>query len=388
MRNLLPLLLLTACTSAVRREFDATLAEATAPPPALEANWQPDASLRIAPTVVESALTAALSAADLSTSLTALGVTLQPRLGVERLRLADADPSCPSCIRLGGTLAGVVGYSALGFSGSTGVRVTLVLDTALEARREPDGWSVYARSPELKKVRTEIPLVNTRIADLLITPIVGWISGAVADSIQPIRVARLGELEAPLQAVTVAVRDQIVEVRARTTSLWRDGVAPAPDPGAGWTARVSLGSVVEAARRASFEAGSVGFGVWAEPRRLQFEDDTFTLDLRVWRVSGFGWWRDYRIEGRTSWVDQNLVLTADQATEVAQSTGAGLVDPIAALLESKILKVMAAAVSTSLPSSRTEDVGGVRVTWGLTKLESVGGDLMVYGTASFDAVSP
>jgi hypothetical protein len=30
----------------------------------------------------------------------------------------------------------------------------------------------------------------------------------------------------------------------------------------------------------------------------------------------------------------------------------------------------------------------VRVTWGLTKLESVGGDLMVYGTASFEAVSP
>lgn len=382
------LLLLTGCTSAVRTEFQATYAEVTRPPPPLPASWEPDVSVRMAPAVVEAALGAALDGARLSTLIDLAGFEMEPSISVDAIRLTDPLMPCDGCLGLYTTLAGTLEYRGLGYAGRSKVRIHLGIETALQVRQEPDGWVVIAEPPRITAIETDLDSMNRTLSAWVLSPLAQWVSTTLTEGLAPITLARLGRLDVPLQAVRLSVVDNIVEIDARTTSPSSAIVDPAPDPGAGWTARMPVDSVVAAARLAAFQQGSPGLGIWAEPRDLDVEDDSLIVDLRIWRVAGLGWWRDYHIDTAMSLDNGRLSLSPREVSEIAHSQGAGFADPIAALLRGKILDVMASAVNTSVPSSRTQDIGGTRTTWALDALTREGDDLVLGGSARFESIVP
>ncbi|HMV65208.1 MAG TPA: hypothetical protein PKA64_00060 [Myxococcota bacterium] len=382
------LLLLPACTSAVKNEFQATYTEIMRPPPPLSRAWEPDVSVRMAPRLVESALTAALDGAKLSTIIDLPGIKLEPSLSVDALRLVDPTLPCDGCLGVVATLAGNLDYRGFGYAGRTRARVHLGIDTSLQARQEPDGWVVVAAPPTITSIETDLPSMNRTLSDWVLSPLARWVSSTITQDLAPITLARLGRLDLPIQALRVSVVDAIVELEARTTSPDPRPVEPAPDPGDGWAARMASASVVSTARLASFQQGSLGLGVWAEPRDIDVDDDRLVVDLRVWRVAGMGWWRDYHIDTQMSLEGGRLTLEPREVTEAAHSQGAGLADPIAALLRGRILEVMASAVNTSVPSSRTQDIGGTRSTWSIDTLEREIDDLVITGSAQFESIVP
>jgi hypothetical protein len=388
MRAALLLLLSTACTSAVRTEFQTTYAEVTRPPPPLPTAWEPDISVRMAPAVVEGALSAALDGAQLSTLIDLPGFKLEPSLSVDGVRLTDPQVPCDGCLGLYATLAGNLDYRGLGYAGRTKVRIHIGIDTALQVRQEPDGWVVMADPPTITAIETDLETMNRTLSDWVLSPLAQWVSSSLTSGLAPITLARLGRLDLPVQALRVAVVDGIVELDARTTSPSDAAVDPAADPGAGWSARMPVASVVAAARLAAFQQGSLGLGLWAEPRDIDIEDDTLTLDLRLWRVAGMGWWRDYHIDTQMDLDGGKLTLAPRDVSELAHSQGAGLADPIAAMLQGKILDVIASAVNTSIPSSRTQDIGGTRTTWALDSIGREGDDLVLGGSARFESIVP
>lgn len=378
------LLFTVGCNSAVKRDFQATWDEVQAPPPALESRWLPDMSVRVSDRLIEAALAAALEGADLSSAVDLPGLKLTPALRVDQLDLVPARTPCSGCLGVQGVLRGDLGYKMMGLAGRTGLSMKLGFDTGLQVSQEGSEWVVLASPPKVWMVDTEIPSTASRIAESMVAPLISWASVEISEHLAPIRLARLGELDLPLQAARVSTTEGVVEIELRSRAAVRAAVDPAPPPGDGWSARVALPALLSVARKAAFDAGSVGLNVWAEPRDLDLDDGTFSLDLRLWRVAGFGWWRDYRIEGDLTTSQGQVSLTARDVRELGQSPGAGFVDPLAAMLEAKILSTLAGAVNASIPSSRTADIGSTRTTWEVTRMTREGDDLLIFGRSQFE----
>ena len=380
--------LLIACSSAVKQDFQATYAEVTRAPPPLPTDWEPDVRVRVAPAVVEAAVKAAINGVDLDTYLDIPGGRIEPKLAVDDLKIKPPKTACEDCMGIRGSLAGTVDYKLMGFAGRAKIRVHIGIDTRLHVRQEPDGWVVVADPPIVTHLETDAELLNRTVSDFVLNPIARWVSSTLAERVPPILLARLGRIDLPLQAARLSVQDGVVALDARTTAPG-DQVAGVPvDPGGGFTSRMALASVEAAARQATFQQGSLGMGVWVDPRHITMEDDQLLLDLRLWRVAGAGWWRDYQIRADMSLEGGKLTLRSDDVTQTGTSPGAGLVDPIAALMQGKILDIIASAVNTSIPTSRTQDIQGTRSTWELLLMNQFEEDLQVVGRATFDNTAP
>lgn len=376
-----------ACHSAIRDAFQATYAEVTAPPPALPAAWEPDVSLRVSPAVVEGAVLAAIAGSDLKTFIDLPVIDIEPKVRVEQIHLVDPFVTCQGCVGVIGTFVGEVSFHTFGHTGRTKVLSAVTLDTRIDVVPSSDGWVVMASPPRVHAVDTRLPMLGAgQLVDLIVNPLTGWITDLLAKKLPPITLAHLGNLEVPLQALRVEMRDDILEVQARTFSRAVSFVEPAPAPTSGWTVRMPVASVVELARAILFERGSLGGGIWADPRDIDVEDDRFRLSLRLWRVGrGLGWWRDYRVEGDVVLDGGHLRLAATDVDEVAHSEGAGLADPIAALAKGRILDLIAEALTTQVPTSRTQDIRGTQTTFEVRALQREGEDLVLWGDATFAA---
>lgn len=387
-KSLLLLAALVACSSVVKDEFQATYAEVTRPPQPIGPDWDPDIAVRVAPGIVEAAIAAALQGVDLSTYVEVPGGDLEPKLTVENLRIRDPKTRCDGCIGLKSALKGTVGFKLLTFAGKANVRIHVGLDTRLHVRQEADGWVVLADPPTVTEIETDLDVVNRTVSDFIVSPLAQWVSTTIGTRVQPIVLARLGQIDVPLQALRVSVQNGAVALDARTTAPGDQVVGEAIEPGTGWTARISAASVEAAARQAAFKQGSLGFGVWIDPRGIDIDDDTFLLNLRLWRVSGSGWWRDYEVQADMAIDGGKLQLTPRDVRQTDASPNAGLVDPIAALLQGKILDVISSAINTSVPTSRTQDIQGTRSTWEILLLNRSEQDLLMVGRATFDGTTP
>jgi hypothetical protein len=142
------------------------------------------------------------------------------------------------------------------------------------------------------------------------------------------------------------------------------------------------------ARASSFRQGPIDYGIWVDPTDLLLEDETFALSLRMWKPKGGAWWRDYEIVGDFSFERGMLKLEAYEVHELRASPGAGGIDPLAVLAKGRILQGIATAVNTTLPSSRTHDIGGVSISWDVTSMKRDIEDLVLQGTVSYEATTP
>jgi len=88
-------------------------------------------------------------------------------------------------------------------------------------------------------------------------------------------------------------------------------------PGNGWRLDLATDSLLDLARIASFRAEPLPRQIVAEPTSLYVDGRSFTLGLRLWRVKGRGWWRDYSVTGTLAVTgDDRIALTPERVEPV------------------------------------------------------------------------
>jgi len=121
----------------------------------------------------------------------------------------------------------------------------------------------------------------------------------------------------------------------------------------GWQMHIAEETLLQLARKASFEKGPLEHDIVVEPTLLHFTRDGFTLGLRLWRVKGRGWWRDVVIAGDIEIAKKRIKLHPKSVAEAGKSRGAAWADPLAALAQGLILKSIENTLETSLPRTKS-----------------------------------
>ncbi len=381
MRSTLPLaLLLCACAPSIHAAFDEAKREALAAPRAAPEGWQPDAVIRLAEPLLDEALTAVLETeANLSDTVSLGPIALKPKLALERIDLSAAK-KCSECLSVHVALGGTVRVTSP--LGTTRVPIagTADFDVALEAVRSGEVWQVNIDPRSVRKVHLEAGDVATGIGDLA-GPLQDWVDRSLVAEVPTITIADLGSVHLPLRAVAAVPAGGGVELRMLTDAGVDAAVGTDGDlPSEGWTLELAPPSLVALARRAAFEAEPLDYDIVVEPTTLEVAGEDFTLGLRIWRLKGRGWWRDYAISGQVLRKGQRVRLKPADVKEEGASKGAALIDPIAYLGRGVILKTIEEAVNTSLPSTRSDTVGRLAAEVRVTSIEGKLGSLALHGS--------
>lgn len=375
--------LLLGCAKSVLPDYEAAKREALAAPAALPSNWKPDAVLHLSQDLVDAWLGAALDAHGTLTGTIDTGLAeLTPKLTVRELALTRA-PGCVDCLQVNATLEGRVGWSTVLGSGATDAEVTLAFDAVFEAAPRSDGvWVVRATPRRVRDLKVDIAgaaLVDAKV------PIRAWLDDALAQQIGPIALAELGSSDLPLLGARVVPSGRTVQVQLHTASptpvaVPTDRVRPADD----WQVTLSQDSLLDLARAATFRHGAVGYDVVPEPTTLRIDGNGFVLGLRLWRVRGRGWWRDYVVRGTVETKPRRVLLVPGTVEEGPRSPGAVWVDPLAALAEGVVLKTIEKALTTSLPASHEGVTENVAMTLEIATVSGNGTVLDASGSLRFE----
>lgn len=269
---------------------------------------------------------------------------LVPRLRAERTVVAPSD-ECPACFDIDADLGGKVTWSALGAEGSFSIASSVrgVLALSIE-----NGRTVLARVRRVSKVSVQVGGLGALRVDPA-SVLQGAIESAIAERAPAIRVYEVNTEALPLRDMRLRT-----DRGAATIELLTDvpGAPPIPRvvaPADGFRAAIGLGTVTGLIRREAFARGKVAHDVAADVRRLDVVNRQFALDLRLWRLVGRGWWRDYAVTGTLAVEQGKLVLEPAAAAPAGASPGAALVDPLAVLAQQAILDGIVRSLRQALP---------------------------------------
>ncbi|MBN1336129.1 MAG: hypothetical protein JXB39_09225, partial [Deltaproteobacteria bacterium] len=378
------LLAIPACGTGVRSLYEKTRAEALADPGPVPPDWTPDAVLGLAWPLVED-----LVGGEVSTRLTGGSgfrvelpldgeVSATPDLSLEALDLSP-DPSCVAYARLESTIVGRVRLRAGPTAGDVPVRLALAATLELETRSSGKGHTVegVVRAVEARAARG-----GRRVG--LDAPLASWLAEQFDREAPRIRLATLGAQAAPVRAVRLVPEARDLRVDLLTEAPGSTGGPPAP-PGetCDWYLSVRTASLLGLARRAAFDRGDLGHGVHADPRALAVEGDRFTLDLRLWRLAGLGWWRDYRVNGEIRLEDGRIRLEPSVVTEGEHSSGAGVLDPLVLLARGAILEAVSEGLRIARPAEAR--LGSSRLRLEVDRVAGRTDSLVIMGDAGVGA---
>jgi hypothetical protein len=377
------LLLVLACAGNIAEMYEAEKATALAPPSAPGEAWTPELRLRLSEASLARAAEEVVAAGALSVDKAygvdnPLGIPLKARPSAKVTRLdVTVGQDCRGCLVLDGTLEGKVRWAAGPAKGTVPFTARLSGDMRFSTEAQGDGWRVTGRVVELGRVKVQAGKVKA----IDLTPIVrGWIDDAL-DEAPPLQLGRLGGEALPLRALRVREADGALEIQALGDVSGGKPIPAAADAlGADWDLRMHPDTALALMRRTAFEAGPGEMDVAIDPRALSVSGDTFTLGLRLWRLKGAGWWRDYTVDGTLTAKNGKLKLRGEEATEGEKSRGAGLADPLALLAEGRILDAVGRGVTQSLPARRELAVKGVSLSAVADQARGEDGALLVSGT--------
>jgi hypothetical protein len=348
------------CLSSVLAEYQASKAEVLGAPDPLATNWKPEVRVRLSPDLVE-AVVATVLEEGLSTkrAITVsgpLGVSarVEPSVEVKNLRFGAAK-SCEKCVNARATLDGKVGYDVAGYRGSVPLHGELAVDVAIALVRTGDGWSASATIEDVQSLEVEVPRAGkVELAGELER----WARRGLREA-PAIPLGSFGGGGLPIRAARVAWIGDAAELEGATDVV---GAGPVSAGGAApdaWAVSLDSATLLALARRAAFQQGALSHDVAVDPRALRIEDGgAFTLDLRLWRLAGAGWWRDYTVRGTLAIDGGKLVVRSDDVVETGKSRGAGLADPLVLLVEGRILQSIADAFDRAIPL-RAGSVAGI-----------------------------
>lgn len=371
--------LLLACGPDIRSLYEEERTHALTLANDTPAEWQPDLVVAIGEEALGRAVSVAASEALESQSRAVViqlpfgaNATLRPKLRVKSAALSPGQ-GCESCVHFDLDVRGDVAWSLGALGGSFPARVAVAgqLQVGVEERTH-----VVARPFKIGKVELE----SGEMGGLRANPseaLQDWVRAAVGTSLPPIPIADLGGGELPVRLLRVKVGERALRVEVLTDVPGaRAATVPDPSPDA-LILGLSETALSGLLRREAFQKGPVAMDVAVDPRAIDVEGTAFHLNLRLWRLVGSGWWRDYDVTGALTVNGGKIALTAGTVVETEASAGAELVDPLAALAQAQILEAIAANLERTLPGSVREQVAGVKLRAVVTGVRGVGETLLV-----------
>ena len=349
--------LLTGCATTIAPVFEAARSDALRAPPPVPDDWEPDAVLTLSSTLVQRVIDDALQAQPSFQHRIQLA---SPIAAVPTFTLTDAelDPgACPRCVRITANLSGSLALqSGLG-DATIPASAHIVMDGRFTPVKHTNDWAIFLNVESLVSAKLDLP--GNPVLQPVAGPLVDWFKNDLLGTLPPIELASVGGQDWPVRAMRAhsAGHGSAIQIELLSSSPSPSPIATDPlPPKVGWRLELSPQALSDLARRAAFERGELSHSVYADPTGLRLTGDRFELDLRLWRLHGRGWWRDFEVKGTVSVDDGAVHLEATDANEVAHSRGAALADPLAALVEGRILKGIESALSTSLPAlHRSQD---------------------------------
>ena len=379
------LLLLLACTNpALQDEYDARKTAALASPGEPASGWRAEGALRLSAQLLEELMAASIkseSKAAEPIDLSGLG-TLKPVLTLDKFKLVDGD--CKTCVGAEGTISGNAIIKVAGIKKKIPFTADFTLDMTFEteARTSKDGAGlrhIILKPSKVRKLRVE--LSGAAKALDLEKPLKTY-GEQVLERIEPIDLGDLGGPELHLRDVRVKEEDGVMRIELLTDAPKNVPVKSWPEvPQQGFQVVMSEAALLSIARREAFTLGEVapGTGIYAEPTSLDLDGMGFEMGLRVWRLDGNDWWRDYTLSGDISILKEELVLKATEVEEGEKSKGAGIADPLALIGEAYIMRILQDSAQGALPGSEQFEVGSSAWTVVLEDAQGVGENLVMSG---------
>ncbi|HHO49601.1 MAG TPA: hypothetical protein ENK18_01730 [Deltaproteobacteria bacterium] len=382
--------------------FEAAKRRATAEPTPPGEGWQPDAILTLSPGLVDQLVSQGLRQRGTLKGILDLGggITLSPELKIETVELAAAR-ACETCVRTSVHLAGPVRYVAgiLG-RGSVPLEVDAVVIVEITTPRDASGWVLAARPRAVRKVELDLKNLPKAVTKLAEDQVRSWAEASLVDA-EPTPITTLSSDQLPLLELRLASVGAGIQVDLLTQAI-EPGTLSGPRArpamiAEDWQLEIASTSLLSLARRQAFLAGAQSsLQLVPEPTALSLEDDTFTLGVRLWRLSPPGWWRDVQVIGELS-IEQGVAqMAATSAEVVGASEGAAWADPLAALTQAALISTVADTLKHSMPASRSATVGGSRIEIGVHAVDGVqrgaalrlGGSFVLTPSGSDDRLDP
>ncbi len=379
------LLLLLACSNPeLQADYDARKTAALASPGEPKSSWKAEGALRLSAELLEELMAASIKAESKAAEpidLSGLG-TLKPVLTLDSFKLVDGD--CKNCVGAQGTVSGNAVIKVAGIKKKIPFTADFTLDMTFEteSRKAKSGDTlrhIILKPSKVRKLKVE--LSGAAKALDLEKPLKSY-GEQVLERIDPVDLGDLGGPELHLRDVRVKEEGGVMRIELLTDAPENAPVKAWPEvPQAGFQVVMSESALLAIARREAFTLGEVspGTGIYAEPTSLDLDGQGFEMGLRVWRLDGSDWWRDYTLSGDVSIVKEELLLKANSVEEGDKSKGAGIADPLALIGEAYIMRILQDSAQGALPGSEQFEVGSSTWKVVLEDAQGVGENLVLSG---------
>ncbi len=374
-----PLVAATGCAHSVIPLYEAARADALADPGPAPPDWAPDAWVALSAPTLDQLLVAILAAdAQLATTLDAGIARFTPRLEVTDLQILPPE-GCDGCLTVDLALRGTLGWETPLGPGSTSLTAEGTFDAVFEVTQEVADFRVDLRPRKLRDVSASL---GQNQVGLPVGDIASWLARDLLKAVPPIPITRFDAKGMPVRAVRVVPVGRSIRIEALTKAPISSAVPPSDRVAEGWQVGLSQPTLLSLARASAFRGGPGVRDTVPEPTSLAIGKDRFRLGLRLWRVTGKGWWRDYTVTGRVVAGGGGIDLVPEEVVEGEKSPGALVSDPLAVLGEGRILEAIEEALAITLPARHTAAIGSVTTKLVLTELNPEGDALLASGTLS------
>jgi hypothetical protein len=354
---LLLFLLCSGCGSTVLPLYEEQRSLALADPLPAPANWTPDGRIALSERMLQTILAEAILEAQKGGENRALGgpgFSGTPNIRLQKLSLAEGN--CTDCVALTVSFTGDLDWKLLTKRGKSPFSATASLQSEVLIDHDKEGWHTRLVPKDIEDVRLETEAWSGTLNTALSKPLESWLKAQITQTLPEIPLATFQTRSLPVQAARARSLGG-----ALTLEFLSGGTTTSPIPPVklrkGWSVNLSTATLVSIARAESFRHGPDTHSVVVTPLRFQAKGQGFELDIRIWRLKGAGWWRDYQVTGQIGAKPGAIKLTSQSVVELDQSPGAAFVDPLAALGEALIIKAIEDAITTSLPNTKSVELG-------------------------------
>ena len=382
---LMTALLLSACGPSVVGDFEAARRAALRDLGPVPSDWEPDLRVRMSEDTLGRALSTVMEDhGRLREELTLGPLSVVPSLDVTKLAAVDAARSdCEDCLSFEAAVLGQLEIQGLLPIPPVRASGRVTIDAVVQTELSHDDVLVSISPVEVRALELDAGNLALRLGSYLVPGVLQALREQVLEAVPPIPLLRLPADLLPIRASRVESTDRGVQMGFLTTSPSPHPVMAPPRSDSDFVAAISSESLVGILAREAYQAGPVTHGVVPVPTALALIDRTFSLGLRLWRPKGRGWWRDVEVRGTSQIEGTDIQLEAADAVEVAQSKGAAAADPLAAMVEGRILKGIADALSTTVPASHGGSFGKRKAKVKITSLTGKGDAVFLTGSLRF-----
>ena len=347
---------LCGCPDSVIEDYEAERTRSLGPPGTMSRTCAPDARLALSRGMVQSWLNQGITRAPRLAPTVEfkgpLGVrgTVMPSLQVTQAQVIEGPP-CPACLTLQTTLEGPVSWTLGPATGSDRMKLTADVQLDLSTQEDRGDWSIFVQPSALRNVEIQSAMLGSVAEGVVTQRIEQAAQKRLAETSQPVQVGSLPASDLPTRDVRLRSAQRGLVAEFCLNIAERGQLPPtATLPPVGWELEIARDSLVGLARRAAFEAGPQDYDVVAIPSDFTVAGTGFTMDFRLWRLTGRGWWRDYRVTGDASVTNQTLSLAASSVEQRAESPGASAADPLAELGEGWIVQTIEESLTFAVPT--------------------------------------